>query len=161
MKKIHLTAIAAAVLLAAPLARAWTYTDGNTLLIFRATGFNTVEFNLGDISQFTNVPAGTTIPVTGWSSSLVTGTFGNDLTGVSVIVLATKSPYGNSKASWGQRPECRRERQRTLNFLRLAVQILEYHQLGRHQTDSEHSHTHSAQCVFNRSFERLRPRGFV
>ena len=100
MKKIHFTAIAAAALLAAPLARAWTYTDGNALLIFRATGFNNVEFNLGDISQFTNVPVGTTIPVAGWSSSLVTGTFGNDLTGVSVIVLATKSPFGNSKASW-------------------------------------------------------------
>ncbi len=100
MKKYYLTAIAAAVLLATPLARAWNYTDGDSLLIFRKNNFNTIEFNLGNVSQFTNVPAGTTIPVTGWSSSLVTGTYGSDLTGVSVIVLATQSPYGSTKASW-------------------------------------------------------------
>jgi len=100
MKRIYLTAITALVLLATPLARAWTYSDTDTLLIFRASGFSDVEFNLGNISQFTNVPSGTTIPVTGWNVNLVTGTFGSDLTGVSVIVAATTSPYATSKISW-------------------------------------------------------------
>ena len=100
MKKIYLTAITALVVLAAPLARAWTYSDTDTLLIFRASGFNDVEFNIGNVSQFTNLVAGTTITVAGWNAGLVTGTFGSDLTGVSVIVAATTSPYVSPKASW-------------------------------------------------------------
>jgi hypothetical protein len=100
--KINFTAaLAGLVLLATPLARAWTYTDGDTLLIFRASGFNTVEFNIGNVSQFTNVPVGNTITVSGWSSSLVTGTFGADLTGVSVILASTTSSFaGSGRASW-------------------------------------------------------------
>lgn len=100
--KINFTAaLAGLVLLATPLARAWTYTDGDTLLIFRASGFNDVEFNIGNVSQFTNLPAGTTITVSGWNSSLVTSTFGNDLTGVSVILASTTSTFaGSSRASW-------------------------------------------------------------
>jgi hypothetical protein len=95
------TAAAALVLLAAPLARAWTYSDSDALLIFRASGFNSVEFDIGNISQFTNVPSGSTITVTGWSLNLVTNTFGADLTGVSVILAASTSPYvGSARASW-------------------------------------------------------------
>lgn len=100
MKKFHLTALTALVLLATPLARAWTYSDTDALLIFRASGFNDVEFNIGNVSQFTNLAAGTTITVSGWNASLATGTFGSDLTGVSVIVAATTSPFAASKASW-------------------------------------------------------------
>ena len=100
MKKLYLSALAAAALLAAPQARAWTYTDGDVLLIFRQNNFNNVEFKLGNISQFTNAPIGTPIPVTGWSLGLVTSVFGNDLTGVSTVVIATTSPYANTKTSW-------------------------------------------------------------
>jgi len=100
MKKYHLTALAALVLLATPLAQAWTYSDGDTLLIFRESGLNDVEFNIGNISQFTNLPTGTTITVPNWDASLVTTTFGADLTGVSVIVAATTSSSAASKASW-------------------------------------------------------------
>ena len=100
MKRIYLTAFTALVLLATPLARAWTYSDTDTLLIFRASGYNDVEFNIGNVSQFTNLAAGTTITVSGWNAGLVTGTFGSDLTGVSVIVAATTSPYVSPKASW-------------------------------------------------------------
>ncbi|MEY2466834.1 MAG: hypothetical protein QOD03_1355 [Verrucomicrobiota bacterium] len=101
MKKIFTTAAAALVVFAAPWARAWTYTDGDALLIFRESGFNTVEFNIGNIIQFTSLSPGTTIPVNGWSSSLVTSTFGTDLTGVSVIVASTTSSFaGVGRASW-------------------------------------------------------------
>jgi len=100
MKKLYLSALAAAALLAAPQAGAWTYTDGDVLLIFRQQNFNSVEFNLGNISQFTNAPIGTPIPVTGWNLGLVTSVFGADLTGVSTVVIATANPYGTINASW-------------------------------------------------------------
>ncbi len=100
MKKYHLTALAALVLLATPLSRAWTYSDGDALLIFRESGVNDVEFDIGNVSQFTNLPAGTTITVPNWNANLVTTTFGADLTGVSVIVAATTSQFAANKASW-------------------------------------------------------------
>jgi len=86
-------------LLAAPLARGWTYQDGDVLLIFRESGFNDVEFDLGNISQFANAPTGL-VAVTNWDASLVTNTFGSDLTGVSVIVAATTSRTNANLAAW-------------------------------------------------------------
>ena len=81
MKKIFQTsALVALALFTAPLARAWTYSDGDTLLIFRADNFNDVEFNIGNISQFTNLPSGNTITVPNWNLGLVTSVFGTDLT---------------------------------------------------------------------------------
>lgn len=85
---------------AAPHAHAWSYSDGDALLIFRATGFNDVEFDLGPVSQFLNHPAGYTAAVTNWDLSLVTGVFGSDLTGVSVILAATTSRSSASPAAW-------------------------------------------------------------
>ncbi|MFO1488227.1 MAG: hypothetical protein U1F65_07105 [Verrucomicrobiota bacterium] len=101
MKRILQTALVAGLaLLAVPGARAWTYNDGDTLLIFRSSGFNDVEFNVGNISQFTNLANGVTITVPNWSRTLVTNTFGEDLSGVSVIVTATKSSFDPSPAAW-------------------------------------------------------------
>lgn len=101
MKKIIPYTLAALALLASvPAARAWTYSDRDVLLIFRASGFNDVEFDLGNVSQFTNVTSGTTIPVSGWSLNLVTNTFGADLTGVSVILAASTSQYDPNAAAW-------------------------------------------------------------
>jgi len=82
------------VLAAAPLARAWTYADGDVILIFR-DGTYDVEFDLGNISQFIGHTNGYTQVVTGWSYSLVTNTFGPDLTtngdGVTVALIAGTS----------------------------------------------------------------------
>ena len=100
MKNILPTALAGLVLLATPSARAWPYQDGDALLIFRESGFNDVEFDLGNVSQFLNQPNGFTTPVTGWDISLVTGTFGSDLTGVSVILAATTSRTDANRTSW-------------------------------------------------------------
>ena len=61
MNKIIPLTLASLALLSATQAQAWTYNDGDTLLIFRESGFNDVEFNLGNISQFTNLASGTTI----------------------------------------------------------------------------------------------------
>jgi hypothetical protein len=88
------------LLLAAPWARAWPYQDGDVLLIFRENGFDDVEFDLGNISQFLNQSNGTTTTVGGWDSTPVLDTFGPDLTGVSVILLATTSKTNSSLSSW-------------------------------------------------------------
>jgi hypothetical protein len=101
MKKIlHLTlaGLAWLAVLATPLARAWTYQDGNALLIFRETGFDDVEFDIGSISQFLNRSNGYKAAVTGWNLTAVTNVFGSDLTGVSVILAATTS-WTNSSAN--------------------------------------------------------------
>ena len=100
MKKLLYPALAALSLLAAPTARAWTYSDGDVLLIFRASGFNDVEFDLGNISQFLNKANGYTNAVTGWNHNLVTSTFGTDLTGVSVILASTTSKLDPNRSAW-------------------------------------------------------------
>ena len=51
MKSIILTTLAALTLLATPQARAWTYNDGDVLLIFRQ-GSQNVEFDLGSVTNF-------------------------------------------------------------------------------------------------------------
>lgn len=104
MKRILTTTLAAlALLVSLPDARAWTYSDRDVLLVFRESGFNDVEFDLGNVNQFTNLASGTTITVSGWSRNLVTNTFGADLTGVSVILAGTTPTIGQydpSEASW-------------------------------------------------------------
>ena len=101
MKRITTITLAAlALLVSLPAARAWTYRSGDALLIFHKTGKNDVEFDLGNVNQFTNLASGTTITVSGWSLSLVTNTFGTDLTGVSVVLAATTVITNASPASW-------------------------------------------------------------
>jgi hypothetical protein len=70
-------------------AYAWTYQDTDALLVFRAANHNDVEFDIGNISQFLNRANGYTTTVGGWTLAAVTNEFGSDLTGVSVILLAT------------------------------------------------------------------------
>ena len=98
MKRILQLTLAGFALSVALLARAGTYQDGDVLLIFRESGFNDVEFDIGDISQFLNHPDGA--PVTGWDLSAVTGVFGTDLTGVGVIVAATQARTNLNRLAW-------------------------------------------------------------
>jgi hypothetical protein len=91
MKKIILITIALLALLATPLARAWSYSDEDLLLVFRASGYNDIEYDLGSVTNLLGRTNGYTTTITGWDSSLVTTEFGPDLTGVDVILLATTS----------------------------------------------------------------------
>ncbi len=100
MKTLLKILVAASAVLATPLAHAWTYADGHALLIFRASGFNNVEFDLGDVSQFTGKTNGYTTGVANWNSNLVTSIFGSDLTGVSVVLAATTSDTNASPSAW-------------------------------------------------------------
>ncbi len=89
MKRIILTSLAALTLLATQPARAWTYIDGDLLLVFRASQHKDVEFDLGSVTTLLGQTNGYTTTITGWDTSLVTTEFGTDLTGVKVVLLAT------------------------------------------------------------------------
>ena len=87
MKRFILTLLAAITLLAAPQVRAWTYADGDLLLIFRKSSQD-IEFDLGSVTNFLGKTNGYTTTVTGWDPTLVTSTFGS-FTGVKVVLIAT------------------------------------------------------------------------
>ncbi|HEV2694097.1 MAG TPA: hypothetical protein VG347_14470 [Verrucomicrobiae bacterium] len=88
MKKIILQTLAVLAFLAAlPQARAWSYSDGDVLLIFR-NGSKDVEFDIGSISSFLGKTNGYTTTVTNWSLNLVTNTFGS-LAGNKVVLIAS------------------------------------------------------------------------
>jgi hypothetical protein len=89
MKRIILTSLAALTLLATPQVQAWTYNDGDLLLVFRASGHKDIEFDLGSVTNLLGNTNGYITAITGWDTSLVTGEFGTDLTGVKVVLLAT------------------------------------------------------------------------
>ena len=105
MRSILYMAMFLVLALAAPPARAWVYQDGDVLLIFRENGFDDVEFDIGNISQFLNQPNGSSSTVGGWDVTPVLDVFGPDLTGVSVIVLATTSKTNSTLSSWVSGPE--------------------------------------------------------
>jgi hypothetical protein len=103
MKKLLQATLAALGLLATPLAQAWTYSNGDVLLIFR-DGTYDVEFDIGNVSQFTGKTNGYTTTITNWSFNLVTGTFGPDVTtngdGVTVLLAASTSSTDPNPTAW-------------------------------------------------------------
>jgi len=87
MKKIILTTLAALALLAAlPQARAWTYTDGDLLLVFRKSSQD-IEFDIGSVTNYLGKTNGYAVTVPNWDPSLVTSTVGT-LTGAKFVLLA-------------------------------------------------------------------------
>jgi hypothetical protein len=99
MKNFILSSVALLVLLATPLARAWSYNNGDLLLVFRNGSYD-IEYDLGSVTNLLGHANGYTTTITGWNSSLVTGLFGTDLTGVDVILLAVTSPTNASPTAW-------------------------------------------------------------
>jgi hypothetical protein len=107
MKKIFQLFLALLALLPALPARAWTYKDGDVLLIFRESTpgvypsqNNDVEFDIGSVTNFLGKTNGYTTTVTGWTLSKVTSIYGSDLTGVSVILAAATSPTNASPTAY-------------------------------------------------------------
>lgn len=88
MKSLILTTLAVLTLFTTPLARAWTYSDGDVLLVFR-NGSQDVEFDLGSVTNFLGKTNGYTTTVTGWNASLLTSTFGVLNNNVKVVLLAS------------------------------------------------------------------------
>jgi hypothetical protein len=100
MKKIILSTLALLALLATPSVRAWSYSDGDLLLVFRATGHNNIEYDLGSVTNLLGHTNGYTQTITGWDSSLITTEFGAGLSGAKVILAATSSPTNASPTAW-------------------------------------------------------------
>jgi hypothetical protein len=88
MKSIVTIFVAALLLQAAGPAQAWTYSDGDVLLIFR-NGSQDIEFDIGSVSNFLGKTNRYTAAVTGWDPSLVTSTFGTLNSNLKVVLLAT------------------------------------------------------------------------
>ena len=76
MKRIIMLTLAALTLLNAPLARAWTYKNGDLLLVFRKGSVN-VEFDLGSVNSYLGQPNGYTTPVSGWDLNYLTNAIGS------------------------------------------------------------------------------------
>jgi hypothetical protein len=100
MKKIILSILVLLALLATPLARAWSYSDGDLLLVFRESGHNDIEYDLGSVSNLLGHANGYTTTITGWDPSLITTEFGPDLTGVKVVLAATTSSTSANPTAW-------------------------------------------------------------
>jgi hypothetical protein len=116
LKKTALTLLLAG---AAYPAGAFTYADGDLLLVFRKDGFSDVEYNLGPVANFLGKPDGTAVPVPGWDLSLVEANFNNNLANVNFLLVAatavddpqpriwassaqlTASPTDLSRSRWG------------------------------------------------------------
>ncbi|MGD1087554.1 MAG: hypothetical protein ABR955_02365 [Verrucomicrobiota bacterium] len=100
MKKIILSILTLLALVATPPARAWTYNDGDLLLIFRESGLNDIEYDLGSVSNLLGQTNGYTTTLTNWNTSLITAEFGAGLPGAEVILLASTSPTSASPTAW-------------------------------------------------------------
>jgi hypothetical protein len=100
MKKFILATIVWLGLLTPASVRAWSYSDGDLLLVFRESGYNDIEFDLGSVSNLLGQANGYTTTVTGWNAGLVTSEFGPNLTGVKVILAAVTSPTNAAPTAW-------------------------------------------------------------
>ena len=83
-----------------PNARAFTYKEGDLLLVFRKATFNDVEFNLGTVSNYLSHSSGTILTVTNFRLSAVTSNFNNNLSGVSVSFAAVTSAGDALRRAW-------------------------------------------------------------
>ena len=92
----------AAALAALPFAptQAFTYRDGDLLLVFRQDGYNDVVFNLGSVTNFTGLASGTVKPLTNWSAALALENFDGTLDGSKFVVVAASAPQGTASKSW-------------------------------------------------------------
>ena len=100
MKKIILSAFALLAVLATPQVRAWSYSDGDLLLVFRASGHNNIEYDLGSVTNLLGHTNGYTTTISGWNASLITTEFGAGLPGVKVILAATTSSTNTTPTAW-------------------------------------------------------------
>ena len=94
---ILLAAVAAAGSLQT--ATAMNYTATDLLLVFRETGFSDVEFDVGSVSNFLGLAAGTRVQVN-YDTNLVLGNFNNTYDGVRFVLVAATSSSDNLLRYW-------------------------------------------------------------
>jgi hypothetical protein len=108
MKRAIYSVLAALALLPALPAAAWSYNEGDVLLIFRESQTPgtypspnyDVEFDLGSVTNFLGKTNGYTTTVSGWNLANLQAVYGTDLTGVSVILIAATSPTNASPTAY-------------------------------------------------------------
>lgn len=83
-----------------PLASAFTYSDGDLLLVFRKDGFKDVEFNVGSVSNLLGRANGTKVTISNWDLNLVNTTFNNNLNGVKYVLLAATDTTNALRRDW-------------------------------------------------------------
>src|ERR1041385_113865 len=83
-----------------PLASAFTYSDGDLLLVFRKDGFKDVEFNVGSVSNLLGRANGTKVTISNWDLNLVNTTFNNNLNGVKYGLLAATDTTNALRRDW-------------------------------------------------------------
>jgi hypothetical protein len=99
LKTLSRVLCVAAVLSAAPFARALNYSNTDLLLVFRKDGFNDVEFDLGAVSNYVGLASGTskTAP---YDTSLVASNFNGSLNGVTFLLVAATGLDSNQPRVW-------------------------------------------------------------
>ena len=100
IKRLLQPGIAALLLSAVPHTGAFTYTDGDVLLVFRSTGLHNVVFDLGNVSQFLGHPNGYTNLVANWNPAVVTSNYPFAGGGTQFAVLATTSSSDPNPTAW-------------------------------------------------------------
>jgi len=89
MKKTIISfCVAVSMLALGPAASALVYTNSDLLLIFHQDGYDDCEFDLGSVSNFLGLEAGTKLAVGDWSTNLVLANFGS-YTAANFILMAT------------------------------------------------------------------------
>ena len=107
MKRILQLALLTAVTFLSTSAHAYIYNESDVLLVFRKTGFNDVEFDIGSISNYLGKANGTVITVTnntgltnGWNFGLTRSNYNNSLSGVNFLLIAATSLSDSVKRVW-------------------------------------------------------------
>jgi hypothetical protein len=100
LKKIILPCLGGLALFAAPSVRGWTYNNGDLLLIFRESGHNNVEFDLGTVSNYLGFPNGYTNVVTNWNFNVVTTNYSLTNSAVQFALIASTSTTATNRTAW-------------------------------------------------------------
>ncbi|MFO1476777.1 MAG: hypothetical protein U1F98_09010 [Verrucomicrobiota bacterium] len=80
-------------------ASAVNYSPNDLILVFRGTGFNDVEFDLGPVSNYIGLTAGTQVPVS-YDKTLVSNNFLGSIIGANFsLVAATATSDGTSPSA--------------------------------------------------------------
>jgi hypothetical protein len=92
-------ALVAVVLASATRAMAFTYADGDLLLIFRKNGYKDVEFNVGTVSNLLGKASGTIVPIS-YDVNAVKTNYNNSFSGVNCILVAATSMSSTYRRVW-------------------------------------------------------------
>ena len=80
-------------------ASALIYSPSDLLLVFRQDGYNDVEYDIGSVSNYMGLAAGTVVPVS-YDVHLVTTNFNNTLNNVSFAVVGATASTDNPLRYW-------------------------------------------------------------